>query len=860
MPGVDVASPSVDFQEGRSFRSHKTLSRRGAAILNQNTEVAQTAFSESNGSLSTAPAPPLTPPRANQEKAVEADRTPRHVDSSLSEGQTAGTLTPRGPSKPPTPDFTPPRTTIKRPTMNQFVYLSSSSRAESFHTACEGFSTEGEMETPARSSHNLWKTRQRTPSSRRNVSNGPGGNLIYAQDSPNTGSLPYSETEYETGFESFDGEWASAVADSPPTPPPGQRRFSQNCELGTGNGNEALDAQRLSASLMREKSSRDGVYGTRDVTTGPSKERLHGAIGGSSYDGLWQADDPDSHRLSGISSTSTVEAMIIDSPKRAQRLLRHTEKRSSLRSASSPITRSERTSLASNPDSQHRLVHKAARISEQDRRSISSDLSRAAGATTATPHTSIDIIPVVVIPERRSSLKSGPTSQVSSKPASQRSSHHPPVSSNRFSDDPRQKRRTMSDSMSASSRDKDSRGRSFGQPVIPTRSSSLSAPASRNPSRATSLTSESLRSHTLAMDLEMQKRLAQQPVSPPRHNILGIKRSPDLLEPPIMPPLLASSSDDMTTLRPPSLPYTQWSVPSSSPGPIEIQEAKAVSLFPHHNTSLLLVHQCVQPALLPPMASGEFQDYPQTSDLPTRMPTIHVESPLQNPRPPPQPPQLKPVSLLPTHENVADAELANSGPIPRRWNSVGRPWGARPRSDTFSSIARSLSMKSAKNRKAGVDMDSRLHPFWRPRGFWEDVPSSPEKDRSERRSPEKLDDSLVVNNSLGLPQQRIIFDGPPSLASHRSPEMRRVFNASHASLVDGNLLRTGSPLYQHRYQVLSRWSLRFRSMSLRNVRNRLRRIRQRRDERKRLARQQALKQSIEGPVFVVSSATNGVVR
>lgn len=358
----------------------------------------------------------------------------------------------------------------------------------------------------------------------------------------------------------------------------------------------------------------------------------------------------------------------------------------------------------------------------------------------------------------------------------------------------------------------------------------------------------------------MQKRLTQTPVSPPRHNILGNIQSPGLLEPPIFPALLASSSDDMTTLRPPSLPYTQLSVPSSSPGPIEIREAKAVSLFPHNNTSLLLIDPCVQPGSLQPMAfPGEFQDYPRTPDLPTRA-AIHVESPLQNPRPPPQPPLGQSLPSLATHECVVEADLAGSGPTPRRWGSVRRPWGARPRSDTFSSIARSLSMKSAKNRTAGVDMDGRLHPFWRPRGFWEDVPSSPEKDRPERPNPETLDDSLVVNNSLGLPQQRIIFDGPPSLAARRSPEMRRRFHTSHVSLVDVNLLRTGSPLYQPQYQLLSRWGLRFRSMSLRNVRNRLRRFRQRREERKRAARRNAVKHTIGGPVYVVSSATNGVVR
>lgn len=420
----------------------------------------------------------------------------------------------------------------------------------------------------------------------------------------------------------------------------------------------------------------------------------------------------------------------------------------------------------------------------------------------------------------------------------------------------------MSDSASARSRDPDSRSRPLGRPVIPPRSSSLSAPTSRNNSRTTSLTSDSLRSHTLAMDLEMQKRREQQPVSPPRHNILGIS-GPGLLEPPNFPELVASSSDDMATLRPPSLPYKQWSIPSSSPGPVEIREAKAVSLFAHNNRSLLLVDQrvpleshtlsTVQKALLAREAN------PQTADMPIHAATLQVESPLKNPRPPPRPPVTNPLPPPPMQEGNVDASHNGGNGRLGRWGSVRRTWSARPRSNSFNAITRSLSMRSAKNRKAGIEMDSHLHPFWRPRGFWEDVPGSPKKERSGRQSPQKLDESLIVNNTLGLPQQRIIFDGPPALA-RRSPEMKRLYNASRASLVDGSILRTGSPLYQHRYRALSRWRLRLRSISLRNVRNRLRRMRQRRDERKRVARRESLKQSIGVPVYVASSATNEVVR
>lgn len=869
---------SGDSPERPLLRSHKALPRRGIVV--PQIELAQPASPESNGTVTAAPAPPLTPPGANQEDSMGEEQTPRKINSSRSENQSTGILTPRRPSKPPTPDVTPPRTTsIKRPTLNHTVHLSSSSRADSFQTACESISSDGDMETPVRSRSQSasQKAKKRVPSAgRKSAPNAVRAKLTYTKDTPPSASQPLSETEYETGFESFDGEWASIQTEVSPTPLVEKRKPLKSRSVSNHKpkaDEDTLDVLHLDESLMREKNLRDRVHNKHQVVESPSMERFREDIGWPSHhDGPSHVEEAESRRLSGVSSTSTVEAMIIDSPKRAPRSLRHTEKRSSLRSASSPITRSERASTASNPDSQHRLVHKAARISEQDRRSISSDISFSTKTTTSVAHTPADIIPVVVIPERRSSLKSGPNSYASSKPGSQRSSQRPPpVSSDGSVNVPRQRQRTMSDSASAKSRDMDSRGRLVGRPVIPPRSSSLSAPTSRDNSRATSLTSESLRSHTLAMDLEMQKRRDQQPVSPPRHNILGPNGyGKKLLEPPNLPEIMVSSTDDMATLRPPSLPYTQWSIPSSSPGPIEIREATAVSLFAHNNRSLLLVDQRVPPdqrvfAALEQGFSARDPN-PRTPDNPIQAGEIFVESPLKNPRPPPKPPVSKPLPPIPTQDVTADGTKEGPGGLVRRWSSVRRTLSTRSRSDSFNTITRSLSMRSAKNRKAGIEMDSRLHPFWRPRGFWEDVPGSPKKERSTMQTPAEPG---FVSNSLGLPQQRLIFEGPPAL-NRRSPEMKSFFtglsssaryNVSRGSLVDpGGILRTGSPLYQDRYRALSRWGMRWRSLSLRNVRARIRRVRQRREERKRAARRETLKQSIGGPVYVVSSATNGVVR
>ena len=887
MPGVEVMGASVDSPERSLLRSHKTLPRRGVVTP---IDVAQPASPEGNGTLA-APVPPLTPPGAIHDEPTEDELTPRKAES-RSESLTAGMLTPRRLSKPPTPDVTPPRTTSsKRPPLNHYVHHSSSSRAESFQTAPESIS-DGDMSTPVRPALNAsQRSRSRVTSAPQIALNGNGSgnghanglNILFPKDTPPSTSKPYSETGYETGLESLDGEWTTNQLDGSPTPHMGRKshtRVGDETIASPTSDKDTLDVLHLDASLTREKNLRDRVSKTAELTETPSMERFRDEIGWPSYDSPSQGDDPESRRLSALSTTSTVEAMIIDSPKRSQRLLRHSEKRSSLRSASTPLTRSERTSTPSNPDSQHRLVHKAGRILEQDRRSISSDLSFSTKTLSTAPRTSVDIIPVVVVPERRSSLKSGPNSQVSSKYGSQRSSRRPPVSSEGSSlvNVPRQRKRTMSDSVPARSRELDSRGRPNGRPVIPPRSSSLSAPTSRTNSRTTSLTSESLRSHTLAMDLEMQKRREHQPVSPPRHNILAAnaqgqgKKETVRVEPPKLPTVLVYGVEDNSTLRPPSLPYTQWSIPSSSPGPVEIREATAVNLYAHNNHSLLLVEQRFPPGpethtLQAFHELGRQISNPQTPDNPIDPAMLNVDSPLKNPRSPPKPPVSRPLPAVPVHDQPQSANFGgeSNGGVSRQ-SSGRRPATARPRSNSFTSLVRSLSIKSAKNRKAGMEVDGQLHPMWRPRGFWEDMATSPEKGNSARQSLQNPNEPQLVNNSLGLPQSRLVIEGPPSLA-RRSPEMRRLFNgmspatrynASNASLVDRGILRTSSPLYQQRYQTLSRWGLRLRSMNLRNLRTRVRRIRQRRDERKRAARRDNLKQSIGGPVYVGSSATHGI--
>ncbi|KAJ5888362.1 hypothetical protein N7495_008403 [Penicillium taxi] len=847
MPGVKEMSSSVGSPE-TLLRSHKPLPR---GIMVSNVDVAQPVSPDINGYVA-APAPPLTPPGARRDEV--SDKLTYEINELI--------LTPRRPSIPPTPDVTPPRTTsLKQPPANHLLNLSSSPRADSFQTACENIS-DGDMNTPVRScgkgSH---KTRQRGSSCHQSP---VGAELTYSKDLNLSASNLRSESGYETGFESFDGEWAA-------TPTPAGKLKSSvggTRDQTVGQDRSMLDVRKLEASLIQEKSLRDRVHNTHQLHASPSLEHFRKDIGWPSDNSPVHGEKPVSRRHSVISSTSTIEAMIIDSPKRAQRLLRHTEKRSSLRSVSSPMTGSEPTSTTSNPDYQRRLTHKAGRISEQDRRSISSDVAFAAETAANATHPLVDVIPVVVIPERRSSLKGVPDSNEPSRSGSKRSSRRPPDTSIV----PRHRIRTVSESISAPPKGRESmessRGRASTGPAIPTRSSSLSARTSRNNSRATSLTSESLRSHTLAMDMQMQKLHDQQRVSPLRIDAVRANKphGHGLLGPPNLPALINHDGGNGSNLRPPSFP--QCSIPSSSPGLIEIREATAVSLTTHNNRSLLLVDQGMPVTetrtLQAFFVEPEISDRPvnaHTPDNPIQCATVPVvESPLKNPRPPPNPLVSQPLSQFSMETVSAAASKDNLGFPARRWSSIRRPWAARTRSDSFQSVAKSLSVKSARNRTAGMEMDSRLYPFWRPRGFWEDVPNgSPKKSDSSRQSLNSPGDSTDVSNRLVLPQSQLVFDGLPSVARHNSPIQRgfygrRYYNAaSKNSLIDRGFLSTTSPLYQHpSYPTISRWRTYLRSISLRNVRNRLRRIRYKRLERKRGMQRETLKQSISSPFYVAS--------
>lgn len=235
------------------------------------------------------------------------------------------------------------------------------------------------------------------------------------------------------------------------------------------------------------------------------------------------------------------------------------------------------------------------------------------------------------------------------------------------------------------------------------------------------------------------------------------------------------------SLYPPVTPLSMSSMRSEAP---EIIEATAVTLYPHNNESLLLIqhgltagfndlpvdfysqlngspvlpselHQAIDAIdhvtpsprpmrvvttaetedilnLTPPDSADEARAAPQLLIEPSTPTTIvaptEADSPLRNPRSAPQPPAIKFIPPTPL------SELSNPLDIPRQppqapIRRAGLMQRARRYSDSVIQplFSRTITIRRYVTRPSTGGVGSRdrnLHPFWRPRGFWDDFSDS----------------------------------------------------------------------------------------------------------------------------------------
>jgi len=300
----------------------------------------------------------------------------------------------------------------------------------------------------------------------------------------------------------------------------------------------------------------------------------------------------------------------------------------------------------------------------------------------------------------------------------------------------------------------------------------------------------------------------------PRYNALG---------------LVVPGSTEWAALRPPSVLDTPFSQPSFQSASPEINEARAINLFPHNNHSL----QLIEP--FPVQESKAVLEVQRRN-----LPQIEVDSPLRNPRRPPEPPQFKVIPPTPGDEHDRRFDFDANG-VNARVGTVRRPRGPRQRSESFmNSLSRNLSLKNARNRKADQELDSNLHPFWRPRAFWDDI------DNTRTELPQEQPASRgIVNNSLGLPQERTVINGPASLIRRISERRRQkkgvVRQSSHGSLAKIRATR--------RLHKSSGHGLRLHFIGLHGIQDRLLYAKQRKEDEKREKRRAMLRKSIGANVI-----------
>ncbi|KAH8596415.1 hypothetical protein B0O99DRAFT_510124 [Bisporella sp. PMI_857] len=690
-------------------------------------------------------------------------------------------------NSPPTPDVTPPRNMPPlafRPVAGERM-PSSTSRTDSFKTARENpYSSDEEDEAST--------VRPRLPSARPSESETPQISrknqrqktvgLGLGLESEGT-ATPRVERDPHQEFVIFDGEWGSAGEEDEVEHEwddnlmrnvmvrkrPGPRLYVHTDESPAEVLEDNIVPPTLAAKVVRSLPLQERIAKhrlERDVDNFGDRIAMPTAVPEPI-----SPTTPDIRRFSAMSGRSmnstVIEALVVEAPPLRQKTLRHSKKQLGLRDFSDQSTRSSAPNSVVSGEQPHKLVHKRSPIPERRQRSLASNKTASTSSSSGRSRKEVikdGGIPVVVIPDRRSSTRSSKphslrstssrktkrSMSLGSAPISQSSKFNEPG----YFDAPPTRKRTMSESAGS--------GHSVRTidfpPTIPARRSSLSAPTSRNTSRAGSLTTESLQAHNM-LQQKTRDMLKHDPVqnqiSPgnQRESLqtarLAVDHNGD--------PFFGNRLSTQVT------PFSQISYETAGTA-AEVSEARTVSIFPHQNKSLLVVQQQGAGALTPPsqavrpkLETGQPSisingKGPETPPQPAH-PMDEVDSPLRNPR---EPPAIKfipptPADLTPSQEESRqlgyDERPATSDDKPKRGISiVRRALSGRRNSEpavtgslfkrTFSLNGRrkNLTDESTQTSKAIANPSmfypsvedhpadtTKLHPFWRPARFWDDL-------------------------------------------------------------------------------------------------------------------------------------------
>ncbi len=498
----------------------------------------------------------------------------------------------------------------------------------------------------------------------------------------------------------------------------------------------------------------------------------------------------DNRRFSQISATSTVvEAMVIDTPPQRRKTLRHTGKIRLSSSENPQAIHSNRSSMISTGSARRRLPRSSI-TPERDHRI--SDASGASGSLSSSlGRVREDTVPVMLIPKRGSSLKYsalgiGNVSRTLSLTSPREQSSRPttaPETYIQYFDLPRHEPRRVS-ALITSSAPLNPEGRAVKEAPC-----AADLPVSMPSEQASTEIAKAVYTPS-ANTFSPQRQLGQpQPV-------LQLSEPPDLQG--IAPD--RSIAGEWSALRPRSAlvtPFSLRSAHSSTPGTLEVNEATAISIYPHTNKSILVIQQ---------VTGGDPNDPPGHSAIiagnanialpgPIAPVMIHqsrqaLNSPLKNPRAPPHPPALKIIPPTPANAPPIEESGSQKTSTPPNKNRLNRPismmkraLSSRRYSESFvSPMTRSLARRNTVSNtrpSVGDDQDGKLHPFWRPRGFWNDL--------SDSDSDSESDLGNVGSPADGHdPHENRISHSPDGRPLPRSSSLTRRFAASFSRKIGHN--------------------------------------------------------------------------
>jgi len=839
------------------------------------------------------PEPPPTPPahsrKSSSSRSVNNTSSPTYVASPLQSSenvQSRDPTTPTNQQTPPTPNLTPDRTPpgrvarhVKpRPPISDRIpsKVTIDSRTESFRTAPEN-PLSSEDEDDARSTLRPFppsaKTSQSTVrhiNSDRKPAPRAIGLGLGLESSPGGEITPRTAKEFNV----FDGEWTNGVGGSgseveeewddnlgrnvtvkkrrPAAQVNGlKQEVVEDLTVTPTNATKALRSMSLQESPVVYPSRR--VVSDRFPITQPATSHSESSV---------SSDFKRSSIMSTQSTTSTiVEAILVETAPQRRKTLRHVRKQMGLRDSRSDLspTSSAPTSISAYVDNAPRRRLSNPKVAEAPR-----NIPRDSYASTGTINTVSSRkarrevrknggIPVIIVPERKSSVKSSSkepslrstSSRRSKRSQSLTSAYVSQVSKSRdpviLNERPSRRSRTMSES--DGSRPGDQRTIDF-PPTIPTRSSSLSAPTSRNASRTGSLTAESLRAHNASqaqhgqhalqdvhrmlekLDVEKPRleqdgkvlsqdeigrgvsktrNLAQSETLRPeilirRATSLGSRKSEEARHSQTYPESHDTHDDSEHRLHVDrygdpffgrrlsvqNTPFSQASMDTTGTSHAEVSEALAINIYPHQNKSVLVVDHSNRPSESSSLERNKYSEVEmpriRTDDadenIPVTPPQVMsmdaVDSPLRNPRAPPEPPAMPPAinfipatpsGMTPAVEkqkqlgNFYDMEEEKPKRRPsllqrtlsrgrtRRNSEYGpspaRPVGLLTRTFSLSRNSRKSSSDWDEGKRPGLRRHSfaddgpadetRLHPLWRP-AYADDSASESDEEWTDQRS------------------------------------------------------------------------------------------------------------------------------